>query len=53
MAPKSKNHTPFPYTPLHIDYINPEQTLPRPERFFKIPPKINKSDVPIKILLKK
>ena len=24
-----------------IDYIDPEQTQPRPERFFKIAPKIN------------
>ena len=36
-----------------IDYINPEQTQPRPERFFKIAPKINKSDVPIEIPLEK
>ena len=36
-----------------IDYINPEQTQPRPERFFKIAPKLNKSNVPIKILLEK
>ena len=36
-----------------IDYINPEQTQPRSERFFKIAPKINKSDVPIKIPLEK
>ena len=36
-----------------IDYIDPEQTQPRPERFFKIAPKINKSDVLIEIPLKK
>ena len=36
-----------------IDYINPEQTQPRPERFFKIAPKINKSDVPIETPLEK
>ena len=36
-----------------IDHINPEQTQPRPERFFKIAPKINKSDIPIKIPLDK
>ena len=32
-----------------IDYINPEQTQPRPQRFFTIAPKIDKSDVPIEI----
>ena len=36
-----------------IDHIDPEQTQPRPERFFKIAPKINKTDVPIKIPLEK
>ena len=36
-----------------IDYINPEQTQPRPERYFKIAPKINTSDKPIKIPLEK
>ena len=36
-----------------IDYINPEHTEPRPERFFKIAPKINKSNVPIEIPLEK
>ena len=36
-----------------IDYINPEQTQPRPERFFKIAPNINKINVPIKIPLEK
>ena len=36
-----------------IDYIDPEQTQPRPERFFKIAPKIRKSDVQIEIPLEK
>ena len=36
-----------------IDYIDSEQMQPRPERFFKIAPKIRKSDVPIKIPLEK
>ena len=36
-----------------IDYINPEQTQPRPERYFKIASKINTSDKPIKIPLEK
>ena len=36
-----------------IDYINSEQTQPRPERYFKIAPKINTSDKPIKIPLEK
>ena len=36
-----------------IDHIDPEQTQPRPERFFKIGPKINKTDEPIEIPLEK
>ena len=36
-----------------IDYINSEQTQPRPERYFKIAPKINTSNKPIKIPLEK
>ena len=36
-----------------IDYINPEQTQPRPERYFKIATKINTSDKPIEIPLEK
>ena len=36
-----------------IDYINPEQTQPRSERFFKIALKLNKSNVPIEIPLEK
>ena len=36
-----------------IDHIDPEQTQPRPERFFKTAPKINKTDVSIKIPLEK
>ena len=36
-----------------IDHINPEQTQPKPERFFKIAPKINESKEPIKIPLEK
>ena len=39
--------------PTFIDYINPEQTQPRPERYFNIAPKINTSDKPIKISLEK
>ena len=38
---------------MFIDYINPEQTQPKPERFFKIAPKINTSKEPIEIPLEK
>ena len=47
ITPKNERYITF------IDHINPEQTQPRPERFFKIAPKINKSDIPIKIPLDK